>query len=81
VRTTVAQKAYDAVMEELARDKRPVRVAKTPAAAKVKAAPAVAPAVPTRLPVDDVPAIIDFVLAQEQHDLKNKYKFELAACP
>lgn len=81
VRTTVAQKAFDAVMEEFARDKRPVRAAKITAAAKAKPAPAAAPVVPNRLPMDDVPGIIDFVLAQEQHDLKNKYKFELAACP
>ncbi|HUS36770.1 MAG TPA: hypothetical protein VM680_15590 [Verrucomicrobiae bacterium] len=74
VRTTVAQKAYAAVIEELGREPRP---------AKAPPKPTPAPARPRspRVPFNDVPAVIDFVLAEEQQSLKNKYKFELTACP
>lgn len=75
VRTTVAQKAYAAVLEELGREPRPAKALPKPTPAPTRAR---AP----RVPINDVPAVIDFVLAEEQQSLKNKYKFELtAACP
>jgi hypothetical protein len=86
VRSTVAQKAYVAVLEELAREKKPAKALqlqqKIQPAQKPKAvAPSPAPARPSRPAIADVPAVIDFVLAEEQQFLKNKYKFELSACP
>jgi hypothetical protein len=75
VRTTVAQKAYAAVIEELGREPKPAK-------ASPKPTPAPARARAPRVPINDVSAVIDFVLAEEQQSLKNKYKFELtAACP
>jgi hypothetical protein len=75
VRTTVAQKAYAAVIEELGRESKPAK-------APPKPTPAPARARAPRVPINDVSAVIDFVLAEEQQSLKNKYKFELtAACP
>lgn len=70
VRSTVAQKAYAAVLEELGRDPKPAKAPPKPTPAPARA----------RVPFKDVPAVIDFVLAEEQQSLKNKYKFELTAC-
>jgi hypothetical protein len=86
VRTTVAQKAYVAVLEELARETKkpaPVKTVQAPPKPKAVVAPApkATPARPSRVPFHDVPAVIDVVLAEEQQTLKNKYKFELAARP
>jgi hypothetical protein len=85
VRTTVAQQAYDAVLEELAREKKPAPAPKKTYSAPIltpKPAPVPKPARgSSRIPLDDIPAVIDFVLAEEQQSLKNKYKFELSACP
>jgi hypothetical protein len=95
VRSTVAQKAYVAVLEELAREKKPTPVKALESAQRIQTAQKVPPPVaprpkapaasaPARVPrpaVTDVSAVIDFVLAEEQQILKNKYKFELSACP
>ncbi len=88
VRSTVAQKAYAAVLEELGRERKPAPVKTVPpqkappaVALRPKAAAALAPARVARPPLADVSAVIDFVLAEEQQTLKNKYKFELSACP
>lgn len=72
VRSTVAQKAYAAVLEELGRDAKPAKTAAKPRPAPNRAA---------RPPMHDIAAVIDHVLAEEQQCLKNKYKFELTACP
>lgn len=71
VRSTVAQKAYTAVLEELGREAKPAKALPKPTPTPARA----------RVPFKDVPAVIDFVLAEEQQSLKNKYKFELTACP
>jgi hypothetical protein len=95
VRSSVAQKAYVAVLEELAREKKPAQVKAIRPGQKVEAPQKVSPQVPprpkspaaaapgrlARPAVADVSAVIDFVLAEEQQTLKNKYKFELSACP
>ena len=75
VRSTVAQQACAAVLEELAREHKPA------SAPRVSAAPAEPPR-PSRPRVrfDDVSGVIDHVLAEEQPRLK-KYKFEMSACP
>jgi hypothetical protein len=71
VRSTVAQQACAAVLEELARDHKPAAPTRTSEFARARG----------RIPFDDIPGVIDFVLAEEQHSIKNKYKFELSACP
>ena len=71
VRSTVAQQAY-AALEELAREIKPSHAARKPAAPKARS---------SRIAFDDVSSVIDHVLAEEQQNLKNKYKFELSACP
>jgi hypothetical protein len=86
VRTTVAQKAYVAVLEELGRETKkpaPTRAAQAQQkpTAVVAAASKAIPARPSRVPFHEVPAVIDFVLAEEKQTLKNNYKFELSACP
>ncbi|HEY6227014.1 MAG TPA: hypothetical protein VI282_07830 [Verrucomicrobiae bacterium] len=84
VRTTVAQQAYDAVLEELAREKKPAPAPKKTYSAPIltpKPAPIPKPARSSRIPMEDISAAIDFVLAEEQQSLKTKYKFELSACP
>ena len=84
VRTTVAQQAYDAVLEELAREKKPAPAPKKTYSSPIltpKPAPAPKPSRASRIRLDDIPGAIDFVLAEEQQSLKNKYKFELSACP
>jgi hypothetical protein len=78
VRSTVAQQAYDAVLEELGRERKPK---KTYAAPTLTPKPAPKPAPVARIALDDVPGVIDFVLAEEKQSLKNPYKFELSACP
>lgn len=72
VRSTVAQQACAAVLEELAREPKPA----TPPR-KINSTTARS----SRVSFDDIPGVIDFVLAEEQQHLKNKYKFELSACP
>jgi hypothetical protein len=71
VRSTVAQQACAAVLEELAREHKPAHPARTSSSARACA---------SRVAFDDVPGVIDFVLAEEQQRLNN-YKFELSACP
>jgi hypothetical protein len=63
VRSTVAQQACAAVLEELARDTKPVAPARKSGSAPARA---------SRVAFDDVPGVIDFVLAEEQQYLKNK---------
>jgi len=72
VRSTVAQQACAAVLEELAREHKPASPPRISHSAPARA---------SRVSFDDIPGVIDFVLAEEQQYLKNKYKFELSACP
>jgi hypothetical protein len=78
VRSTVAQQAYDAVLEELGREKKPKKTYAAPTLTP-KVTPKPAPV--ARIALDDIPGVIDFVLAEEKQSLKNPYKFELSACP
>jgi hypothetical protein len=71
VRSTVAQQACAAVLEELARERKPA----APPRVSVQPRPS-----RPRVRFDDVPGVIDHVLAEEQPRLK-KYKFEMSACP
>jgi hypothetical protein len=74
VRSTVAQKAYVAVLQELGRDAKPAKTLPPPK-------PKPTPNRVARVPMHEIGAVIDHVLAEEQHGLKNKYKFELTTCP
>lgn len=72
VRSTVAREASAAVLEDVARDRKDSPAPRKPASVAAKTS--------ARLACDDIPGVIDFVLAEERQRLNN-YKFELSACP
>jgi hypothetical protein len=69
--STVAQQARAVVLEELARERKPTGPLRNVDLAAGRG---------SRVAFDDVPGVIDLVLAEEQQS-ENKNKLELSACP